>query len=68
MILGWGHFKAHGVNAETAMVSGGDYSQYYSGLDYTLFIGTSSSTTPRYIQHTPDSDPGDGGHLLSFPY
>jgi hypothetical protein len=60
MVSSWGHFKAHGANVETAMVSGGGYSQYYSGLDYNLFMGTSQSTSPRFIQRTPDSDPGDG--------
>ncbi|MFY0656245.1 MAG: hypothetical protein JXR12_05780 [Neptunomonas phycophila] len=60
MMTTWGHFKAHGANVETAMVQGGGYSQYYSGLDYNMFQGTSTTVIPRFIQRTPDSDPGDG--------
>lgn len=56
----WGHFKAHGANVETAMVSGSGYSQYYSTLDYNLVMGTSETVAPRFIQRTPDADPGDG--------
>ncbi len=59
-VSAWGHFKAHGANVETAMVSGCGRSSYYSSIDYNLFMGSSTSSCPRFIQRTPDADPGDG--------